>query len=212
MCRWRPPQIGSARCRRSRIGRSVARREIRRGRGSAAFRVCALVDPDRAGRRRQDAAGARGCARGSGRLRGRRSARAACLCGSTAGRGRGDHGRARDRPARRRVPGDAVERFLAIKHLLLVLDNCEHLPGVAPFIGELVAACPDLTVLATSREPLSVQAEQTHPVPPLRCPEARRIPRRWPRWRPSGCSASARERATRSSPRTRQRRCGRRDL
>ena len=37
-------------------------------------------------------------------------------------------------------------------------------------IGALVAACPDLTVLATSREPLSVQAEQTHPVPPLALP------------------------------------------
>ena len=67
-------------------------------------------------------------------------------------------------------PADAVERFLAVKQLLLVVDNCEHLPGAAPFVAELVAACPGLTVLATSREPLSVQAEQTRPVPPLALP------------------------------------------
>ena len=65
----------------------------------------------------------------------------------------------------------AVERFLAAKHLLLVLDNCEHLPGAAAFIGGLALTCPTLTVLATSREPLAVQAEQCHPVPPLTLPE-----------------------------------------
>ena len=73
-------------------------------------------------------------------------------------------------PLEGEAPAAAVERFLAVKHLLLVVDNCEHLPGAAPFIGGLVAACPDLTVLATSREPLSVQAEQTRPVPPLALP------------------------------------------
>jgi predicted ATPase len=73
-------------------------------------------------------------------------------------------------------PAGAVERFLAVKHLLLVLDNCEHLVGAAPFIGELVAACPDLTVLATSREPLSVHAEETHQVSPLALPEGETHP------------------------------------
>ena len=67
----------------------------------------------------------------------------------------------------------AVERFLAAKQLLLVVDNCEHLPGAAAFIGGLAVACPTLTVLATSREPLAVQAEQCHPVPPLALPERR---------------------------------------
>jgi predicted ATPase len=66
----------------------------------------------------------------------------------------------------------AVERFLAAKRLLLVVDNCEHLPGAAPFIGGLPLTCPGLTVLATSREPLHVQAEQRHPVPPLALPGA----------------------------------------
>ena len=48
----------------------------------------------------------------------------------------------------------AAERFLAAKHLLLVLDNFEHVLAAAPFIGRLLEACPALTVLATSREPL----------------------------------------------------------
>ena len=65
----------------------------------------------------------------------------------------------------------AVERFLAAKHLLLVVDNCEHLPGAAAFIGGLAVACPTVTVLATSREPLAVQAEHCYPVPPLALPE-----------------------------------------
>ena len=63
--------------------------------------------------------------------------------------------------------GQAVERFLAAKHLLLIVDNCEHLPGAAPFIGGLPAACPTVTVLATSREPLTVHAEQCFAVAPL---------------------------------------------
>jgi predicted ATPase len=61
----------------------------------------------------------------------------------------------------------AVERFLAAKHVLLVVDNCEHLPAAAPFIGGLPGACPNVTVLTTSREPLAVHAERCHPVPPL---------------------------------------------
>jgi predicted ATPase/class 3 adenylate cyclase len=64
----------------------------------------------------------------------------------------------------------AAERFLAAKHLLLVVDNFEHVLTAAPFIGRLLAACPGLTVLATSREPLSLQAEECFPVSPLALP------------------------------------------
>ena len=67
---------------------------------------------------------------------------------------------------------ETVERFLAAKHLLLVVDNCEHLLAAAPFIGRLPAAGPGVRVLATSREPLTVQAEHVHPVWPLALPEA----------------------------------------
>jgi class 3 adenylate cyclase len=47
----------------------------------------------------------------------------------------------------------AAERFLGAKHLLLVVDNFEHLLAAAPFIGRLLEASPALTILATSREP-----------------------------------------------------------
>jgi predicted ATPase len=65
----------------------------------------------------------------------------------------------------------AAERFLAAKHLLLVVDNFEHLLAAAPFIGTLLGACPALTVLTTSREPLSLQAEERYHVSPLALPE-----------------------------------------
>jgi len=61
-------------------------------------------------------------------------------------------------------PERAVERYLAAKQLLLVTDNFEHLLAAAPFIGGLVGACPGLTVLATSREPLALQAEERYPI------------------------------------------------
>jgi predicted ATPase len=68
-------------------------------------------------------------------------------------------------------PEEALERFLAAKHLLLVVDNCEHLPAAAPFIGRLPAAGSGVTVLATSREPLDVHAERVFLVPPLAMPD-----------------------------------------
>jgi predicted ATPase/DNA-binding SARP family transcriptional activator len=64
----------------------------------------------------------------------------------------------------------AVERFLAPKSGLLVLDNFEHLLPAAPLIGELLAAAPALAVLATSREPLRLQAEHRYAVAPLQVP------------------------------------------
>jgi predicted ATPase len=64
----------------------------------------------------------------------------------------------------------AAERFLAAKDLLLVVDNFEHVLGAAPFIGRLMDACPAITVLATSREPLSLHAEERYPVAPLALP------------------------------------------
>jgi predicted ATPase/class 3 adenylate cyclase len=64
----------------------------------------------------------------------------------------------------------AAERFLAAKRLLLVIDNFEHLLGAAPFIGKLLETCPALTVLATSREPLGLRAEERFPVSPLALP------------------------------------------
>ncbi len=53
---------------------------------------------------------------------------------------------------------------------LVVLDNCEHLLGAGPDVGRVLAACPRLRILATSRERLRLSAEQEFPVPPLAMP------------------------------------------
>jgi predicted ATPase/DNA-binding NarL/FixJ family response regulator len=53
---------------------------------------------------------------------------------------------------------------------LVVLDNCEHLLAAAADVGQVLAACPRLRVLATSRERLRLSAEQEFPVPPLAMP------------------------------------------
>ena len=73
-------------------------------------------------------------------------------------------------PLEGETPKLAVERFLAPKDGLLVLDNFEHLLPAAPLIGELLAAAPALAVLATSREPLRLQAEHRYAVAPLELP------------------------------------------
>ncbi|WIM99801.1 LuxR C-terminal-related transcriptional regulator [Actinoplanes oblitus] len=63
---------------------------------------------------------------------------------------------------------DAVPAALAGHRALLVLDNCEHLAdGVAPFVERLLARCPQVSVLATSRARLMVPFEWVYPVPPL---------------------------------------------
>jgi len=54
----------------------------------------------------------------------------------------------------------SLVRQLADRHLLVVLDNCEHLlPAAADLVGALLRGCPHATVLATSREPLGVPGE-----------------------------------------------------
>ncbi len=63
---------------------------------------------------------------------------------------------------------DAVWAALADRQALLVLDNCEQVrDGVAPFVERLLAACPRLRVLVTSRARLMVPFERVFPVPPL---------------------------------------------
>jgi predicted ATPase/DNA-binding SARP family transcriptional activator len=68
-------------------------------------------------------------------------------------------------------PDQAVQRFLAAKHLLLLVDNFEHVLAAAPLMGGLLEACPALTVVATSREPLALHAEERYPVSPLALPD-----------------------------------------
>ncbi|MFF7376446.1 BTAD domain-containing putative transcriptional regulator [Streptomyces massasporeus] len=74
---------------------------------------------------------------------------------------------------------DPVERLAehcSRPRMLLILDNCEHVADAAARLTEeLLARCPDLTVLATSREPLGVPGELLRPVEPLPEPVALRL-------------------------------------
>jgi predicted ATPase/DNA-binding SARP family transcriptional activator len=53
---------------------------------------------------------------------------------------------------------------------LLILDNFEPVVSAAPFVGELLSACPQVTVMVTSRESLRIRGEREFPVPALRLP------------------------------------------
>jgi predicted ATPase len=66
--------------------------------------------------------------------------------------------------------------YLARRKLLLVLDNCEHvLDAAARLADQVVRHCPEVAVLATSREPLGVAGEQLWSVPPLAAGPARTL-------------------------------------
>ncbi len=67
---------------------------------------------------------------------------------------------------------DVLRSAVASRQLLLVLDNCEHVLPAMSLIGGLLAASPDLTVLATSRARLRLRGERELPVGPLAVPAA----------------------------------------
>jgi predicted ATPase/DNA-binding CsgD family transcriptional regulator len=72
---------------------------------------------------------------------------------------------------------DTIGESLRSRHLLLVLDNCEHLiAACADLADALLRSCPLLTILATSREGLNVPGEALMPVPPLLVPKGDRLP------------------------------------
>ena len=66
---------------------------------------------------------------------------------------------------------EILKRSLARKHLLLILDNFEHLLEAALLVTELLSAASQLSILATSRERLHVYGEQEFAVNPLRVPD-----------------------------------------
>jgi len=71
-----------------------------------------------------------------------------------------------DQPGR--SPMDTLTRFIGDRHMLIVLDNCEHLlDASAALVIALLGACPAVTLLATSREPIVVAGEVTWRVPSL---------------------------------------------
>jgi len=72
-----------------------------------------------------------------------------------------------------RIEAEYLERlveYLTGKRWLLVLDNFEQVLDAAPDVARLVASCPGITILVTSRAALRVAGEQEYPVPPLEVP------------------------------------------
>lgn len=71
----------------------------------------------------------------------------------------------KERP--RQPIGATLREYLRERHLLLILDNFEHVVAAASFVSELLAGCPTLSILVTSRAPLMVRAEQQVLLEPL---------------------------------------------
>ena len=70
-------------------------------------------------------------------------------------------------------PLDLLADYLADRHLLLILDTCEHLVDACALLSDvLLRAAPRLKILATSREPLDVMGEQSLLISPLAVPDA----------------------------------------
>ena len=69
-----------------------------------------------------------------------------------------------------RGPLDVLVEHFAETPTLLVLDNLEQVVGAAPELDQLLARCPGLEILSTSRTVLRVRAEREYPVAPLTVP------------------------------------------
>lgn len=69
---------------------------------------------------------------------------------------------------------DRLIEYLRDKHMLLVLDNFEQVAAAAPLVGDLLARCPALSLMVTSRAPLRVRPERQFPVLPLGLPAGSR--------------------------------------
>ena len=75
----------------------------------------------------------------------------------------------RERPGQSLV--ETLSEALRVRHLLLVLDNCEHLVGACSSLADrLLHTCPRVVLLATSREPLGLAEGITWAAPPLALP------------------------------------------
>ena len=75
------------------------------------------------------------------------------------------------------TPGETLRTYLRQRHMLLVLDNLEHVLEAATEVMALIESCPKLHVVATSRAPLRVRGEREYPVPPLALPRSTVSPR-----------------------------------
>jgi predicted ATPase/DNA-binding CsgD family transcriptional regulator len=75
-----------------------------------------------------------------------------------------------------RSPLQRLTSVLRSARALLVLDNFEQVIEAAPFVAELLAGCPYLTMLVTSRSSLHISGEHEFPVDPLPVPDPNRLP------------------------------------
>jgi predicted ATPase len=71
---------------------------------------------------------------------------------------------------------ETVNSYLREKQLLLLLDSLEQVISSATQVSDLLAACPQLKVLATSRIALRLRGEREYSVPPLRMPDTKHMP------------------------------------
>ena len=67
---------------------------------------------------------------------------------------------------------DTLLAYLKNKSLLLIFDNCEHVITEAATVAGALAACPNIRILATSREPLRAAGEHVYRLPSLPVPSA----------------------------------------
>ncbi|MBV8531393.1 MAG: helix-turn-helix domain-containing protein, partial [Candidatus Eremiobacteraeota bacterium] len=66
---------------------------------------------------------------------------------------------------------ETLVAYLGQKRTLIVFDNCEHVMyGTRTVVGSLLRGCPNLTLLATSREALTLPGERAYRIPPLAVP------------------------------------------
>jgi predicted ATPase/DNA-binding CsgD family transcriptional regulator len=80
----------------------------------------------------------------------------------------------REQPGR--SPTETLSDYLGSKKVLLILDNCEHLIEACAELAEtLLRSCPELRILATSREALGIAGEISWSVPSLTLPDLRRL-------------------------------------
>lgn len=77
----------------------------------------------------------------------------------------------------RRTILDVLTDYLRSRNMLILLDNCEHLiDACAQFSERILQACPNLKILASSRESMGIAGEMTYRIPSLQAPNPAQLP------------------------------------